>query len=113
MPHEQSTDKRISNQVLLDNQNRICSGNYRCAYSLNSTESEYGFVKDGHVVASLATITARHVDIRKDRKPNRSVKLNLDGAPKVKPGMPDVRRLCTQIGTSIGMDFRVQEVHPK
>jgi hypothetical protein len=46
MPHEQSTAKRISNQVLPDNQNRICSGNYRCAYSLNSTESEYGFVED-------------------------------------------------------------------
>lgn len=46
MPHEQSTAKRISNQVLLDNQNRICSGNYRCAYSLNSTVFEYGFVED-------------------------------------------------------------------
>lgn len=32
--------------VLPDNQNRICSGNYRCAYSLNSTEYEYGFVED-------------------------------------------------------------------
>ncbi|KAH8508740.1 hypothetical protein H0E87_010759 [Populus deltoides] len=110
--------------VLPDNQNRICSGNYRCAYSLNSTESEYGFVEDfdchdygvGCWLMFSKSCCYNGQDILTSEKIENliaSVKLNLDGAPKVKPGMPDVRRLCTQIGTSIGMDFRVQEVHPK